>query len=30
MEYVSREEFKKEIDEIKGMIERRMNHREKK
>ena len=30
MEYVSREEFKKEIDEIKGMIEKMMDHGDKK
>jgi len=30
MEYVSREEFKKEIDEIKGMIEKMMEHGDKK
>ena len=29
-EYVSREEFKKEIDEIKGMIEKMMEHGDKK
>lgn len=29
-EYVSREEFKKEIDEIKGMIEKMMDHGDKK
>lgn len=30
MEYVSREEFKKEIDEIKGMIEKMMDNGDKK
>ena len=30
MEYVSRQEFKKEIDEIKGMIEKMMDHGDKK
>ena len=30
MEYVSREEFKKEIDEIKGMIEKMMDYGDKK
>ena len=30
MQYVSREEFKKEIDEIKGMIEKMMDHGDKK